>query len=136
MAETLLLQLVSPERLLAEEQVTEVQIPALDGYIGVLPGGAPLLSELKPGGVLTYRTSTQEKVLAVYGGFVEVLGDRVRVLADAAEYREEIDLPKAQAKLEDARKANESGRGEAVDPAVALDEMMRAMARVEAATKK
>ena len=46
MADTLLLQLVSPERLLVEEQVTEVQVPALDGYIGVLPGHAPLLSEL------------------------------------------------------------------------------------------
>src|SRR5665213_3618366 len=119
MADTLLFQLVSPERLLVEEQVTEVQIPARDGYIGVLPGGAPLLSELKPGGVLTYRTGGQEKVLAVYGGFVEVLGDRVRVLADGAEYREEINLTAAQQKLEEARKANESGRGEAVDPAVA-----------------
>ena len=136
MADTLLLQLVSPERLLAEEQVTEAQIPALDGYIGVLPGGAPLLSELKPGGVLTYRTGGQEKVVAVYGGFVEVLGDRVRVLADGAEYSHEIDLPTAQQKLEQVRKVNESGRGEAVDPAVALDEMMRAQARVEAAAKK
>ena len=136
MAATLLLQLVSPERLLVEEQVTEAQIPALDGYIGVLPGGAPLLSELKPGGVLTYRAGGQEKVLAVYGGFVEVLPDRVRVLADGAEYREEIDLPKAQLQFEEARKAAESGRGEAADPAVALDEMMRAQAKIEAANRR
>src|SRR5450755_3256864 len=97
MADTLLFQLVSPERLLVEEQVTEAQIPARDGYIGVLPGHAPLLSELKPGGVLTYTAGGQQKVVAVYGGFVEVLGDRVRVLADFAEGKEEIDLAAAQA---------------------------------------
>ena len=57
MADTMLFQLVSPERLLVETQVTEVQIPARDGYIGVLPGHAPLLSELKAGGVLTYHAN-------------------------------------------------------------------------------
>ena len=136
MADTLLLQLVSPERLLVEEQVTEAQIPALDGYIGVLPGGAPLLSELKPGGVLTYRARGEEKVLAVYGGFVEVLPDRVRVLADGAEFREEINLQQAQQQFEEARKASDSGGGEAVDPAVALDEMMRAQAKIDAVKKQ
>jgi F-type H+-transporting ATPase subunit epsilon len=137
MAETLLLQLVSPERLLVEEQVTEAQIPALDGYIGVLPGHAPLVSELKPGGVLTYRAGGDEQVLAVYGGFVEVLPDRIRVLADAAEHREEINLQQAQQKLQEATKALESGSGgEAVDPALALAEAMRAQARVDAAAKR
>ena len=81
MADTLLLQVVSPERVLVEEQATEIQIPARDGFIGVLPGHAPLLSALMSGGVLTYRAEGREKVLAVYGGFVEVLPDRVRVLA-------------------------------------------------------
>src|SRR5882757_2273838 len=104
MADTLLLQLVSPERLLVEEQVTEVQVPALDGYIGVLPGHAPLLSELKPGGVLTYTANGQAKTLAVYGGFVEVLGESVRVLADSAEFAAEIDKAKAQARLDEATK--------------------------------
>lgn len=135
MADTLLLQLVSPERVLVEEQVTEVQIPALDGFIGVLPGHAPLLSELKPGGVLTYQAGGQEKVLAVYGGFVEVLPDRIRILADCAEHKEEIDLDKAHQKLQAAMKAIEDFHGEAIDPAVALDEMMRAQAKVDAATK-
>src|SRR5665213_3546974 len=104
MADTFLLQLVSPERVLVEEQATEAQIPALDGYIGVLPGHAPLLSELKPGGVLTYHSGGEEKVIAVYGGFVEVLQDRVRVLADCAEHREEIDLHVASQKLRQATK--------------------------------
>src|SRR5277367_3395371 len=99
MPETLLLQLVSPERMLVDEQVSEAQIPALNGFIGVLPGHAPLVSQLMPGGVLTYQAEGKEKGLAVYGGFVEVLPDRVRVLADAAEHKEEIDLKAAQDQL-------------------------------------
>src|SRR6202167_6083986 len=92
----MLLQLVSPERLLVEEQVDEVQVPGLDGYMGILPGHAPLLSELMPGGVLSYRAGGGEKVLAVYGGFVEVQPDRVRVLADFAERKEEINVELAR----------------------------------------
>src|SRR5258708_40123161 len=121
MADTLLLQLVSPERVLVEEQVNEVQVPALDGYIGVLPGHAPLLSELKAGGVLSYHAGAGEKVLAVYGGFVEVQPDRVRVLADFAERKEEINLDEAREQL---RKATD------------LDEIARAQAKVDAASKK
>ena len=51
----MLLQLVSPERMLAEEEVDEVQVPGRNGYMGILPGHAALLSELMPGGVLTYK---------------------------------------------------------------------------------
>ena len=133
MADTILFQLVSPERLLVEEQVTEVQIPAREGYIGVLPGHAPLLSELKAGGVLTYTAKGVQKVVAVYGGFVEVTADRVRVLADSAENKEEINLPSAQTKLQAAMKDMDNLMGGAADPAVAMDEAMRAQARVDAA---
>jgi F-type H+-transporting ATPase subunit epsilon len=118
----MLLQLVSPERVLVDEQVDEVQIPGLDGYMDILPGHAPLLSELMAGGVLTYRAAGGEKVLAVYGGFVEVQADRVRILADFAERKEEINVEEAREQL---RKA---------DPA-AQDETMRAQARLDAATK-
>jgi F-type H+-transporting ATPase subunit epsilon len=136
MADTLLFQLVSPERLLVETQVTEVEIPALDGYIGVLPGHAPLLSSLKPGGVLTYRAGAEVKIVAVYGGFVEVLPDRVRVLADSAERKEEINLAAAHAELKEAQKGVDNIMAGAADPAVALDQAMRAQAKVDAATKQ
>jgi F-type H+-transporting ATPase subunit epsilon len=136
MADTLLFQLVSPDRILAEMQVTEVQIPARDGYIGVLPGHAPLLSELKAGGVLTYTANGTTKVVAIYGGFVEVLGDRVRVLADSAQNKEEIDLTAAQEELRNANKEVENMMAGAADPAVALDQAMRAQAKVDAATKQ
>ena len=121
MADTFQLQLVSPERVLVDEQVTEAQIPAKDGFIGVLPGHAPLMSELKPGGVLSYHAGGKQKVLAVFGGFVEVLQDRVRVLADNAQHKEEIDVEDAKAVLAKATNAAD------------LDEMMRAQARVDAA---
>ena len=136
MADTLLFQLVSPERLLVETQVTEVQIPAREGYIGVLPGHAPLLSELKAGGVLSYTANGAQKVVAVYGGFVEVLPDRVRVLADSAENREEIDLVAAQATLKQVTQAMSDMQPDGADPAVALDAVMRAQAKVEAAAAK
>jgi F-type H+-transporting ATPase subunit epsilon len=136
MADTFQLQLVSPERMLVDEQVTEVQVPALDGYIGAMPGHAPLLSVLKPGGVLTYTAGGQTKSLAVYGGFVEVLPDRVRVLADAAEFGTEINREKAQQRLQAAVKASEQPAGEAVDPNVARDEVSKAQAAVDAAAAK
>jgi F-type H+-transporting ATPase subunit epsilon len=137
MADTLLLQVVSPERQLVEEQVSDVQVPALDGFIGVLPGHARLLSALKPGGVLSYHVAGgQEKVLAIYGGFVEVLPDRVRVLADGAEPREEINVQEAQKKLQEAQKLYEGPPGGIPDPAEVFDELMRSQARVDAAEKK
>src|SRR5580698_1401496 len=135
MADTLLLQLVSPERMLVEEQVTEVQIPGLDGYMGVLPGHAPLLSELKAGGVLTYSAGGGEKVIAVYGGFVEVQPDRVRILVDSAERKEEINVEEAREQL---RKATEAAGKELhgeINPAVVLDQTERAQARLDAASK-
>src|SRR4051812_16202561 len=122
MADTLLFQLVSPERLLVETQVTEVQIPAREGYIGVLPGHAPLLSELMAGGVLTYHVGGTSKVFAIYGGFVEVLPDRVRVLADSAEPKEEINVAAAQSELKHATKAVEGIAAGTTDPDVALDQ--------------
>jgi F-type H+-transporting ATPase subunit epsilon len=114
------LQLVSPERILVDEDVDEVQIPGLDGYLGILPGHAPLLSELKAGGVLSYKSAGGEKVLAVFGGFVEVQPDRVRILADAAERKEEINVEAARQEL---------------SKAVELADIERAQAKIDAASK-
>ena len=128
------LEIATPERQLVDVEALEAQIPCLDGFIGVLPGHAALISELKPG-VLTYKTATETKVLAVYGGFVEVLPDRVRVLADDAERKEDIDLKKAQEALEAATNGIK-GEGIESDPAVALFEAQRAEARLEAVMMK
>ena len=89
---------VTPERQLLRETVGEVTIPGLDGELGILPGHAPLMTELGIG-ELTYRqgTTSQPISLAVLRGFAEVLPDRVTVLAETAERAEEIDVARAEA---------------------------------------
>ncbi len=89
------LQIATPERQMVDMEVREVEVPCLDGLIGVLPGHAPLISILRPG-VLVYRADHETRVLAIYGGFVEVLNDRVKVLADDAERKEDINVREAQ----------------------------------------
>ena len=96
--EAIELIVVTPERQLLRETVVEVTIPGLDGALGILPGHAPLMTELGHG-ELSYRqaTTSQPVYLAVHRGFAEVLPDRVTVLAETAERAEEIDLARAEA---------------------------------------
>ena len=96
--EAIQLIVVTPERQLLRETVVEATIPGLDGAIGILPGHAPLITELGIG-ELSYRTATSSQPisLAVIRGFAEVLADRVTVLAETAERAEEIDLNRAEA---------------------------------------
>ena len=98
--EAIELIVVTPERQLLRETVVEVTIPGLDGQLGILPGHAPLITELGIG-ELGYRTATssQPTTLAIIHGFAEVLPDRVTVLAETAERGEEIDLARAEAAL-------------------------------------
>ena len=95
--ESIQLIVVTPERQLLRESVVEVAVPGLDGQLGILPGHAPLMTELGIG-ELSYRTSpsSQPVVLAVISGFAEVLADRVTILAETAERAEEIDLARAE----------------------------------------
>lgn len=92
----LTLEIVTPERALASEQVDEVQLPGSEGYFGVLPGHTPLLATLDVG-QLWYRIGQETHHLAVAFGFVEVLPDRVTVLAQFAEKPEDIDVSRAEA---------------------------------------
>ena len=92
----LALEIVTPERSLVNEQVDEVQLPGSEGYFGVLPGHAPLLSTLQVG-ELWYRVGQEKHYLAIAFGFVEVLPARVTVLAQIAERPQDIDVPRAEA---------------------------------------
>jgi F-type H+-transporting ATPase subunit epsilon len=103
MAEKLALQIVTPERQVLIEQVDDVILPSVDGYMGVLPGHAPLLAHLDVGEV-SYRVGNQRHYLAVSGGFVEVLRESVSILATTCEKAEEIDLDRAQKARERAEK--------------------------------
>src|SRR5207245_2518126 len=131
MAETFSLEVATPERLVIREAATEAQIPAKGGYIGVLPGHAPLLSELGVG-YASYVSEGRKSYFALHGGFVEVLPDKVRVLATTVEKAEEIDVQRAEAALRKAQEALATPHVE-VDPALALAAMFRAQARLEAA---
>jgi len=133
MPDTLELEVSTPERELVREQVTEVQVPAAQGYIGVLPGHAPLMGLLGIG-TLTYVLGGAKRYLSVHGGFLEILENHVRVLADVAERAEEIDIQRAKAALERSqREALNPALG--VDPAVALAATLRAQARLATAEK-
>ena len=131
--ETFLLEIATPEKSLLKEQVSEAQIPGADGYLGILPEHAPLLSQLKPG-LLTYKIGGKESTLAVHGGFVEIKDNHVRCLVDQAERAEEIDMARAEAARQKALAALNSG-GIDLDIGDALAAAMRAEARVEAAKK-
>ena len=124
------LEVATPERLLVREQATEAQVPAKNGYMGILPGHAALLSQLGSG-VLDYVAGGQRRYLAVAGGFLEVLPGHVRVLADVAERAEDIDVARARVALD---RAQEQIGG--YDPAVALAAMARAQSRIAAAERK
>src|SRR5436190_14876289 len=89
------LTIVTPERAVVHEKVDELQIPGREGYFGVLPGHAPLFSELKIGAV-SYRKGNEWVFLAVSWGFVEVLPNQVRILAETAERSSEIDVERAK----------------------------------------
>ena len=131
--DTFLLEIATPEKSLLKEQVTEAQIPGADGYLGILPDHAALLSRLKPG-LLTYRLNGKEYAMAVHGGFVEVRDNHVRCLVDQAERADEIDLTRAQAAQKRALEAL-NNQGIDLDIGDALAAAMRAEARIEAAKK-
>ena len=93
---SLTLEIVTPERSLVNEQVDEVQLPGAEGYFGVLPGHTPLLATLQVG-ELWYRIGSEKHYLSIAFGFVEVLPERVTVLAQIAERPQEIDVTRAEA---------------------------------------
>src|SRR5688572_8449318 len=90
------LEIVTPDRSIVTEQVDEAQLPGSEGYFGVLPGHTPMLATLQVG-ELWYRVGQEKQFLAIAFGFVEVLPDRVTVLAQIAERAQDIDIARAEA---------------------------------------
>ena len=125
--------IVTPERALINEHVDEVEIPGADGYLGVLPGHAPLFTELKVG-ELGYRKDGQWHWLSVAWGFAEVLPDQVRVLAETAERAHEIDIERATRAKARAEERISKG-GDDTDYDRAGSALARALIRIEVARK-
>jgi len=134
MPDVLELEVATPERLLVREETTEVQLPGKNGYMGILPGHAPLLSELGTG-LLTWVAGGRKLALSLQGGFVEVLPGNVRVLANVAERAEEIDVERARVDLQRAE-SEVLNPALGADPAVALYAMAWAQARLDATQHK
>jgi len=136
--ESIELVIVTPERQLLRQTVVEVTLPGGDGCLGILPGHAPLITELGIG-ELTYRskTSSEPGHLAIISGFAEVLGDRVTVLAETAERPEEIDVARAEeAKRRAEQRLAAASSNPDVDWSRAAIALQRSLIRIQVARKR
>jgi F-type H+-transporting ATPase subunit epsilon len=134
MADTFTLEVVTPLRQVVNEAVNEAQIPVLGGYIGVLPGHTPLLAMMGIG-ELSYQVGNRTFFCTAIGGFVEVLGDRVIVLADGAELAEEINVARAEAARDRALKRLATPNDPNVDWKRVERSLARAQTRLQVAAK-
>lgn len=119
------LEIVTPERLVLAETVDSVILPGSEGYLGVLPSHAPLLTRLNPGQI-SFHAGGRERFLAVSGGYVEILRDRVCVLAETCEMSDEIDLDRAM-------KSKDKADGMLADKEISEDRFRRAEVRLKRA---
>jgi F-type H+-transporting ATPase subunit epsilon len=134
MADVFQLEIVTPEKKVVETKVAEeVQIPGKNGYLGIMPGHAPLITELAVGAIVFRENSTEQR-LAVAWGFAEVLPDKVTILAETAERRSEIDMDRARKAKERAAQRLTSG-DPSIDVERALDALQRAETRLDVASK-
>ena len=134
MADTFQLEIVTPEKKVVDTAAEEVQIPGKNGYLGVLPGHAPLITELAVGEI-TFRGHSAEQRLAVAWGFAEVLPNKVTILAESAERPAEINVERARKAKERAEQRLNSG-DTSVDVERALDALHRAQVRLDVASGK
>lgn len=130
----MLLEITTAERQVFGEEVDMVIAPGVDGQLGILPRHAPLMTMLQPG-ELTIRKGGADTFFAVSGGFMEVLGDRVIILADACEHSDEISEERAQ---EAMRRAQEriAGRPAEMQLERALASLRRAQARLDTVRRR
>ena len=126
------LEIVTPERNLISEDADEVVLPGRQGYLGVLPGHAPLLTDLDIG-QLMFRRGNVRRYLSVAWGFVEVLPDRVSVMAETAERAEEIERERG-AQARDRAREHLRGKGSEVEFKRAQVALQKALIRIQVAS--
>ena len=130
------LEIITPERRVYEDDVDMVIAPGSEGYLGILPHHAPLLTALGPGEFRVKKAGVDE-ILAVFGGFMDVRGDRVVVLTDAAEPAEEIDAQRAHAARERAQEMlQQAATLSAADEARARTALQRALVRIRVSDRR
>ncbi len=131
----LLLEIVTPERLVYSDYVDSVQIPGIEGELGILPHHTPLVSMLGMG-ELRIRKGASEESFAIFGGFLQVRPDKVVVMAETADLASEIDLERAQEARRQAEKALETGYHETADLAAARAALQQALLRIRVAERR
>jgi len=131
----LLLDIVTPERLVYADEVDEVICPGSEGELGVLPHHAPLLTTLGFG-ELRIKKGAEVEHFAIAGGFLQVRPDRVVVMAETAEMASEIDLERAEEARREAQRALESGFVEPSDLARARASLEKALLRIRVAERR
>ena len=129
------LEIVTPERLAYSDEVDSVQLPGIEGELGVLPHHAPLISTLGVGELRIRKGGTEES-FAIAGGFLQVLPTKVVVLAETADMASEIDLERAQEARREAEKALESGYHEGADLSAARAALQTALLRERLAQRR
>ena len=132
---TMRLEIVTAEQVIYSEDVNSVLAPGTDGELGILPNHSPLLTTLKPGGIRVDKDG-DEIYMAVSGGFMEVLGNKVTILADTAERLEDIDSERAEQALTRAQDLLNNTSSSDIDLQRALSSMRKSQARLKVARKK
>jgi len=132
---SLLLEIVTPEKLAYRDQVDEVVVPGVDGQLGILPHHAPLLTVLGVG-ELHIRKGGDDEYFAIVGGFLQVRPDKVVVMAETADMASEIDLERAEQARRDAEKMLSSAYVEPADMAAARAALERALLRIRVAERR
>ncbi|HSO73123.1 MAG TPA: F0F1 ATP synthase subunit epsilon, partial [Thermodesulfobacteriota bacterium] len=125
----LLLEVVTPDRLVLSTQAEVVVLPGVEGQFGVLPGHIPFLSALEIG-EMYYKAGGKTEYLAVSGGFAEVTGEKVTIVAESAEVGREIDVERARRALERAEKRVATGKTAEIDWVRAEAALRRSMMRM------
>ncbi len=128
------LEFVTPERAIVHDEVDEIELPLAEGYAGLLPGHAPLLAALQVG-EMWYRKGAERTFVFLAGGFVEVVGDRVSILAQVAEKADDIDVARAEAAKRRAEEILARPTSE-MDMARARIALLRALARLQVSSKQ
>ena len=129
------LDIVTPEKLAYSDEVDAVTLPGSEGELGVLPHHAPLVSTLGAG-ELRLRKAGAEESFAIVGGFLQVLPDKVVVMAETADMASEIDLERAQEARRQAEQALEGGFVEGADLAAARAQLQAALIRIRVAERR
>ena len=132
---TILLEIVTPERLAYSDQVDLVIAPGIEGELGILPHHAPLITTLGVG-ELRIKKGGAEESFAIIGGFLQVRPDKVVVMAETADLASDIDLQRAEEARRDAERAIEGGMQEPADLASARAQLQQALLRIRVAERR